>query len=214
VTNNGTIQLGGGTFTAAALTSGSGSTLSGSGTFNPTGGVTIGSGVNLSPGFSGPGDYVTTLTFNSIALGVGGTYTFDVATASGLAGTDYDTVNVTGTANVTAIPTGRFNIAIESINPGTMLPGLATFNAASSYQWTLLAASSVTNFNASDFTVTDAAFTNGLAGGNFSVSSNGTDIFLNFTPVPEPSTWALIGAGLALIAAAAWRRRATAGARS
>jgi fibronectin-binding autotransporter adhesin len=207
LTNNGTIQLGGGTLTAAALNSGSGSTLSGFGTFNPTGGVAIGSGVTLSPGSSGPSDFVATLSFNSVVLGGGGTYKFDVATASGVAGTDFDTVDVAGIANVTATPGTPFTISIESINPGTTLPGLAAFNAAASYQWTLLAASSVTNFNAADFTFSTSSFTNGLAGGDFSVSSNGTDIFLNFTPVPEPSTWALLGAGAAAAGLAALRRR-------
>jgi fibronectin-binding autotransporter adhesin len=207
LTNNGTIELGGGTLTAAALTNGSGSTLSGFGTFNPTGGVTIGNGVTVSPGSSGPSDFVSTLSFNSVVLGGGGAYNFDVATASGAAGTDYDTLNVTGIANVTASPGTPFNISIESINPGTTLPGLAAFNTALSYQWTLLAASSVTNFNAADFTVATSSFANGLAGGNFSVSSNGTDIFLNFTPVPEPSTWALFGLGAAAVGLTALRRR-------
>ncbi len=208
IANNGVIQLGGGTFTAPSLANGSGSTLSGFGSFNPTGGVTVGAGVLVSPGSASANNYVAALGFNSATLGQGGTYTFDVMNASGAAGTGYDTINVTGTLTVGATPSSPFTINIESINPGTGTPGAATFNMAQSYQWTLAAAGSVANFSASDFTFNLASFTNGLGGGSFSVTTGSNDIFLNFTPVPEPSTWALIAAGMALTALAAWRRRA------
>ena len=142
--------------------------------------------------------------------------TFDVQNASGTAGSGYDTINVTGTSGVLTISATSgtpFAISVESINPGTGLPGLATFNMAQSYQWTLASATSITGFNASDFTISNGSFANSLGGGYFSISANANDIFLNFTPVPEPSTWALIAAGVALVGFAGWRRRPATAAR-
>ena len=205
--NNGSIQLGGGTFSAPSLTDGVGSTLSGFGTFSPTGGVTIGSGVAVSPGSPAANQYVGALTFNTLTLGQGGQASFDLVNASGVAGTGYDTIAVTGTANVTATSGNPFQINFQSINPGTGTPGLATFNMSQTYQWTLLSAASLTGFSTTDFTLNTASFANSLGGGAFSLSSNATSIFLNFTPVPEPSTWALLGTGVAVVAAASWRRR-------
>jgi len=52
-----------------------------------------------------------------------------------------------------------------------------------------------------------SGFANGTAGGSFSFADSGDSLFLDFTPVPEPSTWALMGAGLLAVAAPALRRR-------
>jgi hypothetical protein len=207
LTNNGILQLGGGTLTASSLTNTPGSQIVGTGTLSPTGGVTIGSGVLVSPGTTGAHAYVGAMTFNSATLGPGGAFAFDVADASGTAGTGYDTIAVAGALNVTATSPMPFTIDLRSIDPGTGAPGLATFNPNSSYQWTLLSAASVTGFNPSDFALNTALFANGPGTSGFSLSSSGTDIFLNFTPVPEPSTWSMIGAGAAAVGLAALRRR-------
>ena len=84
---------------------------------------------------------------------------------------------------------------------------MATFNNSLPYTWTLLTSGNLSGFNASDFAINDSSFTNSLGIGSFFVSSAGNSIFLNFTPMPEPSTWAMIAVGLGLTAFAAWRRR-------
>jgi hypothetical protein len=47
---------------------------------------------------------------------------------------------------------------------------------------------------------------NSLAGGSFLLTSSGNNIVLDFTPVPEPSTWALMAAGVAALGFSGWRR--------
>jgi hypothetical protein len=208
IVNSGTIQLGGGTLTAPSLANNAGSVLSGYGTFAPTGGTTIGNAVLVSPGSASANNYVNTISFSTpLTLGQGGTYMFDLMNASGTAGTGYDTINIGGNLTITATPASPFTIAVESINPGTGTPGLANFNNFQPYTWKLLSSGTLSGFSASDFVINDSSFTNGLGIGSFFISSAGNNIFLNFTPVPEPSTWAMIAAGLALIAFAAWRRR-------
>ncbi len=210
VANNGTIQLGGGTFSAPSLTNGSGSTLSGYGTFTPaSGGVTIATGMAVSPGSASANSYVGALAFNgSLTLGPGGSTTFDVENASGTPGVGYDTITVGGALTISATPGTPFALNLESINPGTGLPGAAAFSMTQSYQWTLAAATSVSGFSASDFAINPASFANGLGGGSFSLSSSATDIYLNFTPVPEPSTWALMAGGVAAAVLLSGKRRA------
>ncbi len=208
IINNGTIQLGGGTLTAPSLANNAGSALSGYGTFAPTGGTTIGNAGLVSPGSASANNFVNTISFNTpLTLGPGGTYMFDVMNASGTAGTGYDTINIVGNLTIMATPASPFTISVESINPGTGTPGLANFNNSQPYTWKLLGSGTLSGFSASDFVINDSSFTNSLGIGSFFISSAGNNILLNFTPVPEPSTWAMVAAGLALIAFAAWRRR-------
>jgi hypothetical protein len=168
----------------------------------------VGNAVLVSPGSASANSYVNTISFSTpLTLGQGGAYTFDLMNASGTAGTGYDTINVAGNLTIAATPASPFTIAVESINPATGTPGLATFNNSQPYSWKLLSAGTLTGFSASDFVVNDSSFANSLGIGSFFVSSGGNDVFLNFTPVPEPSTWAMMAAGLALLAVAAWRRR-------
>lgn len=203
LTNNGVIQLGGGTLTAPALTNGPGSSLAGYGTFAPTGGVTIANGAVVSPGSAVTAQQIATLTFGTpLTLGAGGVLSFGLKNApAAVAGTDYDTLVVSGALTISATAGSPFSIALTSINPTTGNPGLANFNPAQAYTWTLVTAGSIAGFSPADFSFNTSAFQNSLNGGTFLVGESGNTLTLDFTPVPEPSTWALMLGG---VGAAAW----------
>jgi hypothetical protein len=73
-------------------------------------------------------------------------------------------------------------------------------------------ASPITTFNANQFNPITSGFTNPLGVGSFNLSHTGNNLYLNFTPVPEPPTWALMGAGVITLAVAGLRRRRLSGA--
>ena len=184
--------------------------LGGSGTFSPAGGVAFSGGSLVSPGGNGiVSPFVATLSFGTpVTFGTGGIYVFDVQTAGGVAGVDYDTLNISGSLTISSTPIAPFTVALESINPGTGLAGMASFNPALAYSWTLLTAGSgITGFSPSSFSVSTASFQNSLAGGSFTVGESGNTLTLDFTPVPEPSTWMLMLTGVAAAGAGLRRRR-------
>ena len=83
------------------------------------------------------------------------------------------------------------------------------FNPANAYAWKFAASgSAIAGFSASQFNLVTMGFSNSTAGGTFSFTEIGNNLFLDFTPVPEPATWALLLAGAALVGLVAWRQRA------
>jgi len=200
IANSSTIIVGASTtFDVSAVsgfTLGSGQTLSGSGTV--TGAMTVTG--TLSPGNS-PGILPT----GSLIWSNGGNYNFQMLDATGLAGTGFDQIQVTGTLDLTGLTTNGFGINLWSLSStGPDVSGNAlNFNNAIDQSWIILATSGgISGFDAADFKVNVGAnngtsgFSNSLAvGGAFSVSlaDSGTDIVLKYTVVPEPNVAALLG---------------------
>jgi autotransporter-associated beta strand protein len=138
-----------------------------------------------------PGADVTgTITNTGAAtFGAGGRYIFDMEDATGQPGTNWDYLTISGTLGILASGANPFVIKLRSIdgdlNDGN--PGAADFGTDSSQSWVIAtAAGGITNFSANKFTVDTSGFANDLAGGSFSVATNGNDLLLVFASQPAP----------------------------
>jgi hypothetical protein len=87
-------------------------------------------------------------------------------------------------------------------------------NLSTPRQWTILTSTEgITGFNASVFDIDATSFVNLPNKEAFSLTLSGDNksLILNFNPaaVPEPSTWALLIAGLGIVGFASLRRKRT-----
>jgi len=191
--------------------SGNGNVLSGNGTFNTA--IAVGTGVTLAPGNS-PG----TLTFtNGLTWAAGGTYSLDIAQLAFSTNFISDTLIVSGGAfDVTADAQNRFTIhltPLETLDAGIGLMGgdpTETFSLIILQTNSSLAGLFGPNGSFDYLQLETDAFTSVQPGTfSFSLGNEDTALVLNFTPttVPEPSTYALLGAGLLVIGYAVRRRR-------
>ena len=132
---------------------------------------------------------------------------FGVSDASGVAGTDYSTAAVGGSLTIGANSVSPFTIKVVSFNPTSNAQGLATFDSSLNYSWTLVSTGGgIVTFDPTAFTIDTSGFQNPMGTGGFYLSESGNNLMLNFTPVPEPSTWVLMASGVCALGAA-WRRR-------
>jgi autotransporter-associated beta strand protein len=206
-----TYGSGGGTFaynTSAAYTGspslnvGANDIVSGSGNLGLTA-VSIGSGGTILPGQADP--MPGTLTTGATTFQTGGNYNFLIADATGAAGVGYSTVDATS-LDLSSLTPGSFTINLESLS-GDTAGDAADFDPTKNYSFVLVdAADGITGtFNAADFTV-DSFANNGATGftnsvnpySDWFVSIQGNNLLLQYT-APEPSTYAMMLGGLALL---------------
>lgn len=174
-----------------------GGQLTGSGSFSQ--GVTLGANSGVAPG-----EPVGTLAFTAgLGWAPGGSYTADVQNATGTPGVGWDRIQVTGDLAFSATLGSPFTVYLRSVDGTGQAGNALNFDPYTVYSWTILAATTFTNFNVAAVSLDTTGFLSPVNGGTFSLAASGNTLAVNFTPVPEPETWALMMFGLG---AAAWLR--------
>ena len=111
----------------------------------------------------------------------GGSFTVNVSNATGAAGSGYTQTNYTGYLDILALTTNPFTIQLTTPAPA------ANFNNDSNYVWTIATTTrGVLDFDPTKFSVNSGAFSNDLAGGTFSVTTNGSNVVVVFSPNHAP----------------------------
>ena len=187
-------------------------TGSGTGTGNvsiSSGGLLVGTGavsgmVTNAPGGSiSAGNEIGVLNLGSTVWFGGATNRWDLSDAAGSAGTGWDLLNINGTLTLNAAATDQALIDITSFTLGGTPGATANFDASQSYLWTIAQTTGGIFFapGESELTVFDLLtgnFINPLNGGTFgvSLSPDGRQLNVSYTPIPEPSALGLLGLGL------------------
>ena len=186
---------------SGTVTVDSGGTIGGSGFIS--GPLVVGSGGGVSPGNS-PG----ALGAGPTTFANGATFNFEINNTSGTPGTNWDILNITGGLTITATTRNPFVINLYSLDSSNNAGVLSNFNSAQAYSWQFVSTTTgITGFSAGAFQYNASQFQNSLGTGFFFVSQSGNNLLLNFTPVPEPSTWALLATGLGALLVVEVRRR-------
>lgn len=201
----------------------SGATLSGTGTINIGPGYTavMQGGSVLQPGSQGTGG---TITFGSLEMMSGSRIGWELLVMSTTPGT-FDRVVVNTGAGQSLVITSGAQITVDLSLLAISQRPLNSSPALNDPFWQVVQTWQVVDFTGTGtnalspgalnpLSVTNpAAYPGGTfdtfvggGGGEFAAFSSG-DVYLRFTPVPEPSTYALLGLGGALLGLRRWRRR-------
>ncbi len=203
-----TLSISSGTTITNSISLASGGRLSGQGTISTPSGVYFGPGAIMSPGGV---NSIGKLTFNTgVTFGPGSIIEFDINNptgSSGTAGTSWDLASFNGGLNLTATSLSPITINLTSLTLGGTNGLLTGFDANQSYSWLFLSSNNITGFSNDKFTFDTTNFANNLGNGNFFVTQGNVGLSINFTPVPEPETYALFALGLAAVSFFQLRRR-------
>jgi fibronectin-binding autotransporter adhesin len=170
-------------------------TLGGTGTVGP---LALGAGSVLAPGSVGPG----TLAAGATTLAGGASYSFQIANASGTAGTAWDLLGVAGGLSVTATQAAPYTVNLWSVTSGDTSGPAAGFEPLQTQRWTFLDTTTpLASLDLSGFAVNATAtaatggFANDTRGGTFSIglSTTGTGLDVVFTPDPVASSLVWFG---------------------
>lgn len=198
--------------------------IGGTGTFDLPNRLVIGANQMIAPGsreLSIPG--TLTIGANGITFYSNGTYRWQLQSVAGGEGIGSDLLSVYDSgasldsdegviaAGELVIDTssGPFVVQPFSLGADGAHGSVTDFDPSRFYSWIIASASGgIVGFDTANLFVDTSQFLNVLDGGTFSLGldGNGTKLRLDFTPVPEPSTWVLLGLGLAGLLLRARRR--------
>lgn len=214
--SGGTLATTGGKILSNPVIVESGGSLAGFGTFTED--ISIGAGAILSPGLAGH-NMTGALNFYHLELDAGGIYEFDIQLPNFNDYVGRDIINVYNpnssdqTLVINADSSHPFIIRVYSVDESGergFLDGIDSQHGM--YSWTLIAfdeliiPSTSNLFDPSLFQLELEGF-NANVSGDFNIALDGNNIVLQFTPVPEPSTYAMMALGLGIVAWSLRRRR-------
>lgn len=175
---------------------GSGGLLAGTGSL--TGNVTNAPGGSVSAG-----NEVGILNIGNMVWSGGATNRWDLQNATGLPGTGWDLLNITGTLKLNATSSDKAFIDIGTFALGGTPGAAANFDPSQSYIWTIVQTTGGISFAAGEsaltvFDLLTGNFINPQSGGKFGIglSADGKQLNLSYTPIPEPDKLSLLGIGL------------------
>ncbi|MFN7141225.1 MAG: autotransporter-associated beta strand repeat-containing protein, partial [Limisphaerales bacterium] len=180
---------------SGAVSIGNTARLTGSGIIG--GAVTLQGGSTILPGVG-----VGQLTTGNQIWNGGSVMKLEINQANGVEGTSlgWDKLYVNG--SLTLSPLASYTIDLTSVG------ALADFDNSQTYSWRFVETTGgITGFSESSFNVQLGNFANDTGLGDFNIFSDGNSLYLNFTPVPEPSTIALGVLGGAMVFGSMLRRR-------
>ena len=134
-----------------------------------------------------PGASAGTLTTGAETWNGGGSYTWELADATGTAGSGWDLLAVNGTLDVQATSGSKFTINVASLN-GSVAGDAANFSSSTDYTWTIATTTGgILNFSPDSFNVVSTAFSNALpANARFLVetANAGNDLVVKYVRTP------------------------------
>ncbi len=191
----------------SAFTINSGGTLSGTGTL---GDLTLNDGGILSPGNS-PG----TLSAGDTVWNGGGEFVFEINDATGIVGTSWDLLDLTGSLTINATSGTPFSLNLDTLTAGNVAGAMDNFDANTNYSWTFVSTTGGITFGngasiGGSFSLDTSGFAN-ATNGSFAIAlaNGGNDLALTYTSlsaVPEPSTYALL-LGMLILGYVSYQRR-------
>jgi hypothetical protein len=145
-------------------------------------------GGTISPGVAGIG--VITATAN-LTFGAGGNFVVAIQDANGAPASGWDFVQAAGQLNIASTPGNPFTIYVQSFANG-QIDTITNFSADTNYDWKVVTAGSIANFDPAKFAIDTSFFENDLEGGYFYVHTNANSLILSFTNNHPPVATAYV----------------------
>ena len=145
-----------------------------------------------------PGASIGTTSFGVSQTWAGLNYQWEIQdfTDGAPAGTAFDNVAIAGALDLSGNTYSLEVLPLDALGNTGAVPNYA----ADDRQWTILTTSGgISGFNASEWTINTGAFTTYHPGGQFTLSQNGNDLVLAYSPIPEPTLLGLLAAASTLL---------------